>query len=226
VCFDLVSSAAGLAIYHYSGFSNGYLRFFFFGLAVDFLLYLCVLAELGKNVLHYNRETFSRLIVFLFFLWAAVCIGSFSSWALVPSRSLLSSIYFLAMRAAEILQFAGFLALITWSSLCKFRWPDRELHIATGFAFDALVWLVVCLLHAQWRAGPAYHRVDQAGAAVDLLVLAYWLHYFWIGAGGKAAVQDAVAGSGNDRDRRNPGRTKRFGIAEGGCRAARNEDPE
>ena len=57
LCFDLGSTAAALAISRSSGFSVGYLRFFLFAYAGDLLLYLCALAELGKNLLRFNRNS-------------------------------------------------------------------------------------------------------------------------------------------------------------------------
>jgi hypothetical protein len=133
VCFDLVSSAAGLAMLHHAGFSESYLHFYLLYLAVNFLLYFRVLAELGKNLLRFNRVSrpYGMLAVLLFAA-AAVPLCALSKWTAVPGRSPFSNGYYLAMRAGEALTFAGFLALISWSSLRKFRWPERELRIATG----------------------------------------------------------------------------------------------
>ncbi len=191
VCLDLISSVIGLAAYHYSGFSGWYLRVFYFEAVVDFVLYFGVLVELGRNLLRFNRESRPHWDVAIWlFLCACVLIFTLSRWADAPGRSWSSNIYYLGMRANELFQFAGFLALISWSTVRKLRWPERELRVTTGLGISAFGWFLVSLLHSQWSSGPEYHWFDQAGQAVDLLASAYWLHYFWIAADREASVSN------------------------------------
>ncbi len=213
LCFDLGSSAVGLAICRSSGFCVWYLRFFLFAYAGDLLLYLWVLAELGKNLLRFNRKSRPqwKLAVPLFVV-AAVLIGSLSRWAATPSRTLLANICFLTMRADGALEFAGFLALISWSGLRKLRWPERELRIATGFGFVAFVWFLVSLLEFKWNAGPVYYWLYQSGQAAGLAALAYWLYYFWIDAEREPAVRDAAAGPDGASNRNDPDGAQRLGM--------------
>lgn len=217
VCFNLVSSAAALMIYHYCGFSLCYRLFYLFPIVIDSLLYFLVMVELGKNLLLFNRES-SPLwqgAVWLF-LFASVLIFALSRWVPIPGSSALSNAYFLCIRANEFLQFAGFLALIAWSSLRKLLWPDRELRVATGFGLSAFVWFIVSLLHSQWSSGPVYHRLDQVGGAANLVMLAYWLHYFWIEAGREAPAHNAEATSVDGPDQAGP--KTRLGAAGAVCR--------
>lgn len=147
-CFNLVVGFAGLPVERY--LPRWYLHFPLFIIVVDFIIYLYVLAELGKNVLRFNgAESSYWQVAFFLFLLAAVGICSRTEWAVLLHRSLLSDIYVLAMRVSEVLAFAALLALIGWSSLRGLRWPDRELHIAAGFGFRNLAWFVVCILHTQ-----------------------------------------------------------------------------
>jgi hypothetical protein len=221
----LVAGFAGLLVERY--LPGWYLHFYIFIIVVDFILNLYVLAELGKNVLRFNgAESSYWQVAFFLFLPAAVGIFSHTEWAVLPHRSLLSDIYYLAMRVSEVLAFAAFLAFIGWSRLRGLRWPDRELHIAAGFGFLNLAWFVVCVLHTQWSQGEAYHRLDQAGGMADLIVLAYWLHYFFVGAGGEAAVQAANAASGKDQDHDDAGPTRRRDLAGSACRAAHDAERE
>lgn len=183
VCFDLAATAAGLAIYLDVGLSMRYWSIFLLGIAADFLLYFCVLAELGKNLLRINRNALPRWqLATWIFAGAAVLIFALSRWTAEPGRSWLSNMYLFGMRATAIVQFAGFLALISWSSLRKLRWPERELQIATGLGINVFAWFLVALLHAWWTSGPAYHWLDQGGQAVQLIALTYWLHFFLISA--------------------------------------------
>ncbi|MGC9224084.1 MAG: hypothetical protein ACP5E2_09175 [Terracidiphilus sp.] len=183
VGFDLVTGAVGLAIYLRSGISYWYWGCLAFEVAGDFLLYFWVLLETARSLLRFNRENLPQTqIAAWFFAGTAVLIFTLSRWTVVPDRSFFSNAYVLGMRATSVLQFAGFLALILWSSLRKLRWPERELHIATGLGVNVFAWFLVALLHARWTGGPAYHWLDQGGQAVQLIALAYWLHFFLISA--------------------------------------------
>jgi hypothetical protein len=197
LCFDLIASAAGLAVYKFCGHSDWYLRFFLFVLAGDFLLYFCVLAELGKCLLRFNRKSqpHGKLAIVLFAA-AALLIGALSSWTATSGRSLLAEICFLGLRVDSDLQFAGFLALAAWSSLRQLRWSDRELRIATGFGFYTFVELLVSLLQFRWSTGPVYLRLYQTEQAATLIMLAYWLHYFWLLDQGAPSTEDASSNSG------------------------------
>jgi hypothetical protein len=192
VCFDLGTCAAGLMIYHCSGASIWYWRTFLFQLTGDSLIYFCVLVEMGKNLLRFNRE--SRLhgaLAVVLFAGAAVAIGALAKWTVAPGRSLLLNICFFGMRVNGDLQFAGFLALAGWSGLRKLHWPDRELRIATGFGFIAFVWFLISILHSQWSTGPVYYWIYQAGEAAGSITVAYWLHSFWFESGAQVSARDA-----------------------------------
>lgn len=211
--YYLVGGTGGLLAFRY--FAGGYLQLVLIEAAIDFLLYFCVLVELGKNVLRCNRASQSlQGVAVLVFVFVSILLCSLSSWAAVPGRSFLSNVYVFTMRANDTLQFAGFLALVLWSSLRKFHWPGPELRIVTGLGISTFVWFVVAILHARITAGMEYHRLDQFGQAVYLAVLAYWLHYFWIKADGVIAVRDPGAHSGKSLDRNRTEHT-RLSVAAG-----------
>lgn len=200
VGFDLVSSTLGLAIYLRSGISHWYWGSFIAEIAGDFLLYFWVLLETAKNLLRANQKDppLTRFAVWIF-LGSAVLIFALSRWTGVPNHSFFSNAYILGIRADSVLQFAGFLALILWSSLCKLHWPERELNIATGLGVNVFAWFLVALLHAQWSSGPAYHWLDQGGQAIQLFVLAYWLRYFLLSAPGERPTRKSVEGRESPR---------------------------
>jgi hypothetical protein len=211
LCFYLVGGLVGQLVYRC--FPDWYVPFFLFDVAFYLLLIFAVLAELGKNLLRFNREPVPNgHIAVLIFVWANVLIFTLSRWGPAPGRSVFSVAYFLGMRAVEFLQFAGFLALISWSSLRKLCWPPHEWRIAIGLGFSTFVWFLVSLLHSHWSNGPIYHQLDQAGQAADLAALAYWLQYFSIQAGREAPARNADAKlhvvSNSDR----VGRASRLGL--------------
>ena len=212
LCFDLGSSAVGLAICRSSGFCVWYLRFFLFAYAGDLLLYLWV-CRAGEE----PAALQSQIPPAMEAGGSAFCCGCRADripfrWAATPSRTLLANICFLTMRADGALEFAGFLALISWSGLRKLRWPERELRIATGFGFVAFVWFLVSLLEFKWNAGPVYYWLYQSGQAAGLAALAYWLYYFWIDAEREPAVRDAAAGPDGASNRNDPDGAQRLGM--------------
>jgi hypothetical protein len=181
ICFDLGSTAIAFAIYHLLGVTEAYLGFFLFALAVDCLLCFCVFAELGKNLLRSNRESRPHWnLAVLLFATSSLMVSAVARLTAAPSgRSPLANLCFLEIRADGALEFAGFLALISWSSLRKLHWPERQLRIATGFGFATFAWFLISLLQSQWNSGPIYYGLYEAGQAAGLVTLAYWLHYFW-----------------------------------------------
>lgn len=212
LCFYTASGLAGLLVYR--GIPSAYLLFVLLDVALGFLLVFLAFAELGKNLLLFNYEPLSHgHIAVLLFVSAAAVIFSLSRWAPAPSQSAFQGTYFLAMRAVELLQFAGFLALISWSNLRKLRWPDRELRVATGFGFSTFAWFLVSLLHSHWKTGPIYHQLDQAGEVADLLILAYWLHYFWMEAERELPLPPADAEWEHSRKENEPECTTRLASA-------------
>jgi hypothetical protein len=212
LCFDLASTAAALAISRSSGFSAGYLRFFLFAYAGDLLLYLCALAELGKNLLRFNRNSHPHWeVAVLLFAGAAVVTGVLSRWAVTPGRSWLANACFLGLRIDGDLHFAGFLALAGWSGLRKFRWPEREWRIANGFGFVAFVWFLVSLLQYEWSTGPVYQVLGRTTGVSTMVALGYWLNYFWIEAEREPAARAAAAGPDLASNRNRPEDGKRLG---------------
>lgn len=181
LCFEFLSAVVGLAVYDYTGLSIWYWCFFLAWLAGNSLLYFCTLAEIGKNLLCSNGKSLPRwpLAVFLF-AGASVLVLAVARWTDAPGRSALSNLCFVGLRANGALEFAGFLALVSWSSFRKLHWPQRELHIATGCGFLTFASFLVSILLFQWNTGPVYYGIYEAGQGAELMVLAYWLRYFWI----------------------------------------------
>jgi len=211
LCFGLCSGIAGLMIFDYSGASIWYWGCYLLQLAGDLVLYFAALTELGKNLLRANRKSAPHwnLAVVLFAV-ASALVSILARWTSAPGRSPLVNLCFLGMRADAALEFAGFLALISWSSLRKLRWPVRQLQIAYGFAFSTFVSFLISLLEFQWNTGPVYLRLNDIEQAAGLVTLAYWLHGFWLesdepaGSGGASrnALAESEAGRPDSTERR------------------------
>lgn len=206
LCFEFVSTICALAVYQHAGPSVWYLRVFLTWLIGNGLLYFCALAEIGNNLLGSNGKSSPRwALAVLLFAAASVLVLVLARWTDAPGRSPLSNLCFVGMRADGALEFAGFLALVSWSNLRKLQWPQRELHIATGFGFLTFASFLLSILLFQWNTGPVYYGIYEAGQAADLIVLAYWLRYFWIADRGVPARRRVKAepereNSGDDRE--------------------------
>lgn len=175
--FTLASLACSYSTPHY-------LRVWSVGITIDTLFYLCVLLELGKAVLRYNRASPPpRGLVFLLFLSAILPIGLLAQWPNPPRLDAIWQLEFRVMQASAVLEVAALLTLAWWSGLRKLRWPERELSLVMGMGSWALVQLCVLLLHEHGFIGPSYHWLDQLTPATVLGVFIYWLHYFWLGPG-------------------------------------------
>ena len=206
LCFESLSTLGTLVIYQYTGLSIWYWCFFLFWLVGNCLLYFCALAEIGNNLRCSNGKSCPRWsLAVLLFVVASLLVSVLARWTDAPGRSALSNLCFVGMRADGALEFAGFLALVSWSNLRKLQWPQRELHIATGFGFLTFASFLLSILLFQWNTGPVYYGIYEAGQAADLIVLAYWLRYFWIADRGVPARRRVKAepereNSGDDRE--------------------------
>lgn len=181
LCFQSLSALGGMALYNWVGPSSSYLWFYLVWLVGNCLLYFCVLAEVGKNLLASNGKSSPHWgLAVLLFAGASVLVLAVARWTDDTGRSPLSNLIFIGLRTDGALEFAGFLALVSWSHLRKLHWPQRELHIATGCGFLTFASFLMSILLYQWSTGPVYYGLYDAGQTADSIVLAYWLRYFWI----------------------------------------------
>jgi len=178
--YSLLACAAGAAVSFYA--PDIYLHHWVLTMTVDTLFDLCVIAELGRNLLRYNRSSDDpadspAFAVVLFLLFAQLG-WQFAGFSVSPSR-LIDRLAWIQGQATAILELAAFLALVVWSAVKKMRWPDRELRIATGMGVWAFVAFCVLLLRKDGFIGLEYQWISRLTAIVCLFVILYWLYYFW-----------------------------------------------
>lgn len=174
--------------------------------AVDALLYLWVLAEVGKNLIRYNRAPSPRRLAIIFlFLLAAIPICFLVRWTIPLRVSFILRLAYWLLQALSVLEVAAVLALIWWGSLQNLRWPDRELRVVTGLGFSSLVELGVAILHFHGFIGSQYHWLDLLPPVGFSGVLAWWLLYFAFDPGAAAEVEprEAKFAASRDRSRKN-----------------------
>jgi hypothetical protein len=153
-----------------------YVHYYVLNMSVDALFQFAVLAGLGRAVAQHNRNRSPRwFLIALLILPAALLLRSLSDWSLPADITKFGIFYVRMQQTLPILLLAFLLALVWWSRLQRFHWPDFALHIASGLGFYFLVCLLVAVIHTHQSQGVQYHWVDQAQSGSYLGVLAYWL---------------------------------------------------
>jgi hypothetical protein len=78
-----------------------------------------------------------------------------------------------------ILRVVIFFAMAGFSQLIGLGWRNRELQVASGLGFYAILSLGVTVLHAhQVPNSPPFHQADQMVAAGYFCALSYWVWSF------------------------------------------------
>ena len=102
-------------------------------------------------------------------------------FASIPGFSYLPPEWHFLMRLEQttsILQILFFLMMAGCSQLLSIGWRDRELQVATGFGFYAIVGLAVAMMHTHPSMGPLYNHLNQAVVASSIITLLYWVFSF------------------------------------------------
>ena len=152
---------------------------------IDSIFMLCVLMEVSMSVLKPIRGWLPRWIILavgLFVtlvgavIWQFIRFPGFNS---LPHAFQLIAHLQMTVSAVRVL---FFLVLACFSQLLSIGWRDRELQIATGFGFYAIVSLSVALLHVNQGYSPElnsrYHLIDLLGTASYVCALFYWIVSF------------------------------------------------
>jgi hypothetical protein len=170
-----------------------YLYFWAPCICVDLIFCLCVLVELGRNVLIHNRTGDSQwLIPALVFPFITLLFWSLAPWPNLPMSGWIWQLNLRALQTTAVLQMSGLFTLVTWSSWRRLRWPERELHVITGVGVWTVVQFAVLIVHTHGLFGGRYRWLDLLTPAGCVLVNVYWLHYFWL-----EPSQTAVPGERN-----------------------------
>lgn len=169
---------------------------------LDLILFLCVLVELGRRVHIHNRAGDSQwLITALAFPLITLLFWSLVPWPELPKSGWIWQMNLRALQTTGVLQMSGLVTVVLWSSLCRLRWPERELHIITGMGAWTLVEFTVLIVHTHGIYGRGYRWLDLLTPACCILVIVYWLHYFWLephaaDESGKEEVASAASAGG------------------------------
>jgi hypothetical protein len=170
ICASLVPRFVGPDVYLYIWIGSLFLEFVFF---------LGITIELGRNLLRFNRaHSPNSFLAVLFFVPAVWALTLLSPWTIPSHLAFIWHVELRVSQATAVLDLGAFLALAWWSALQRLQWPPREFRIAVGIGIEALVALVAVIIHSHQPVGPAYHWVDFSASLVYLAMLVYWVQYF------------------------------------------------
>lgn len=148
---------------------------------IDSVFQYLVLTELAWSIL----RPIQRLLPKGFLLGISLLIAAAAllAWPLsgIKETMVYPRHFFLALHAQRsfaFLRILFFLVLACSSHFLRIGWRDRELQVATGLGFYALVSFVGTMAHSHQFFGSNYFYVDLATACSYLLSLVYWTYSF------------------------------------------------
>ena len=170
-----------------------YLNEYIVEVSGDAVLYFIALAELQRNLARYNRASpFRWWLMTLLVVLNGLVLGQLSKWTVPYHSSIPGRFAMHTMQATATIELAGLLALIEWSMIRGFRWPDREFRIVSGFGFTAVVAMASAILYSHrfiYTKG-RFPWINLAGPVTALGVLIYWVRYFMFQDNGVAKSEE------------------------------------
>jgi hypothetical protein len=143
----------------------------------------CVLVELSMSVLKPIRSSlpsWTFLLIGGLFALVFILVWPFAKPAEVGQWNLPSQYIIRLDITTTVLRIVFFLVLAGFSQFLSISWRDRELQIATGLGFYALVGLSVTLIHMNLGASNSYqyHYLDEVSSGSYIISLVYWIVSF------------------------------------------------
>ena len=185
LAWSFISDLGGYILIH--RFPNSGIQIYVGSAIIDAIFMFCVVVEVSMSVLKPIRAFLPRWALMAVTLLIALC--GFAVWhflrfpgfdRLVSEEYKVIAHLQLTLSAVRIL---FFLVLACLSQLLSLGWRDRELQIATGFGFYAIVSLSVAWLHMNQGVGTPelnrqYYLLDAVSGASFLCSVLYWIVCF------------------------------------------------
>lgn len=182
VLWGMISDLANLYIQK-SVSTSFYEKYFNFEVVTDAALQFTVLVELAWSVLKPIRKSLPRATLpVLIVLIAGAGLIIWPIAAKMPPPTDLKPDGLLLFHLDEtfaILRVVCFILMASLSQVLSIGWKDRELQVATGLGFYAIVKILVILFHSHQQAKEdLYHWLDISVSVSYLCTLAYWVFSF------------------------------------------------
>jgi hypothetical protein len=162
-------------------FPDFYPKAYFYQLVPDSILQFAVLIELAWSVLRPSKAALPRgalyVLIALVVLTGAV-IWPLAKMAMPANQSAHAELFVHFQQTIAILRVVCFLVMAGFSQVLAIGWKDRELQVATGFGFFAIISLIVAVLHSHQDFGKSYEWLDTAVSFSYFGTLAYWVLSF------------------------------------------------
>jgi hypothetical protein len=162
-------------------FPAAYNKVYFYELIPDTFFQFVILVELAWSVLRPSRASLPRgtlyVLIFLI-LVAGAAIWPLASFAMPSNVSPHAELFVHFQQTVAILRVVCFLVMAGFSQILAIGWKDRELQVATGFGFFAIISLIVAVLHSHQAVGKSYEWLDSAVAASYVGTVVYWVLSF------------------------------------------------
>jgi hypothetical protein len=180
VCWCLFNDSAFAVLMHY--FPAAFFKIYEIQMVIDSTMIFAVLVELAWSVLRPLRSSLPRrswiAIPFLIAV-AGVLVWPIAGLTHPSAMTPQGAVLFHLMQTFAILRVTVFFAMAGFSQLIGIGWRNRELQVASGLGFYAILSLGVTVLHThQLPRSPQYHLADQMVATGYFFALAYWLWSF------------------------------------------------
>ena len=177
--WTLLAGAAGYALFksHFPGYATVYLVV----LVVDSALLFGVLVELAWATLRPLRPAPPRRLLYIIIgliLAVGAAIWPLARIAVPPTSEPRLLLILHVQQTFYLLRVLVFLGIAGGSQFLAIGWRDRELQIATGLGFNALVSLAVAMLYAYPSMKMQFHHLDELVIASYLCSLLYWTASF------------------------------------------------
>ena len=158
-----------------------YAQAYYIQLVPDNLFQFGVLIELAWSVLRPSKASLPRGAVYILItvvLLTGAAIWPVARLAVSPGLTAQGALFVHFRQTVAILRVVCFLVMAGFSQMLAIGWKDRELQVATGFGFYAIISLIVAVLHSHQVIGQQYAWLDLAEIASYVGTLAYWVLSF------------------------------------------------
>jgi hypothetical protein len=183
IVFAVVSEPVYYLLNHHLA-AVTYAKVFFALTFSQFVLEAAVLVELAASVFKPVQRSVPRWSAYvLVVLMVVIGVVAFIVSTHLNSSTLSHPRAFVVMSASmAILRLVTFICISAMSQILGLGWRNQVLLVASGFAFYAIVTLIVEIGHSHLRAGPDYAsrftELDNLRIAGYLCALYYWCYSF------------------------------------------------
>jgi hypothetical protein len=181
LCWNLLTDV-GMFICLRTLSQHVYFRVYEVQAVIDTLAMFSVLVELGWSALRPIRASLPKhswIGIAVLILVAGAVLWPIAGMALPSQHDPETRFFVQLQQIPSVLRVVVFFAMAGFSQLIGIGWRSRELQVATGLGFYAILSLAVTVFHThQSLNSAAYHWTDVVGGVGYAMALSYWVYAF------------------------------------------------